>query len=567
MPRTLPASRSLRPDAAHQQLHHARALLLGDALRHGAAVDQDHHQQDEEGDEGDRLPGLLLVVGSLQDARGQRCRCDERADLRGGEPELGGALGEPHPLHRAGHDGGDVGLGLGLPHEPLAGDDQHVDVSVAHSGLPRLDGRIAAQLEPGVIGTGGVAQGGCEGGRGRARDARLHVRRPVVQRGHDHARQDDGDDRDRGDHERAAMQALRDLAPRDEDDRSPAGVHRPTASWKRSDSAGGSRLKRVSSPAERASVDERLELHAVGELEPGATGLGREDTSVGDRRDPAAGSAEADGEIAPAGRRAQALELAVQDHAPVVDHDDVLADVLDEVELMAGEQHRRAAERQVADHLRQRLDAERIETGERLVEHQRHRIVHERRGELHPLLVAVRERVQPRLPPLPEPQPRQPAIDAGGGRAAIQPRQPRQVLELSAHPHVRIQAALLRHVAEAQTRLAVDRRAGPADLTPVGLDEAEDAAHRRRLARPVRAQQADDAPRTHRQAAAVERRDIAVALDQAGDLQPEAAGAERRTVGPAWRSAAGSSAQLLSPQRPSRSASRHRRSAVLVRRR
>ena len=43
--------------------------------------------------------------------------------------------------------------------------------------------------------------------------------------------------------------------------------------------------------------------------------------------------------------------------------------------------------------------AERVEARERLVEHERDRIVHERRCELHPLLVAVRERVQPRLSP------------------------------------------------------------------------------------------------------------------------------------------------------------------------
>ena len=304
--------------------------------------------------------------------------------------------------------------------------------------------------------------------------------------------------------------------------------HRPTASWKRSDSAGGSRVKRVRSPADRASstsVSSCTPSVSSSRVRPGSAARTRAWATVGTQR---LGSAEADGEIAPAGRRAQALELAVQHHAPVIDDDDVLADVLDEVELMAGEQHRRAVARQVADHLRERLDAERIEPGERLVEHERHRIVHERRGELHPLLVAVRERVQPRLAALLEPQPRQPAVDAVGGGAAIQPRQSREVLELRPHPHVRIEAALLGHVAEAQTCLAVDRRAGPADLTRVGFDEAEDAAHRRRLARAVRAQQADDAPRAHRQAAAVERGDVAVALAQAGDLQPEAASAERR---------------------------------------
>ena len=135
-------------------------------------------------------------------------------------------------------------------------------------------------------------------------------------------------------------------------------------------------------------------------------------------------------------------------------------------------------------------------------------------------------------------------------RAAIQPRQAREVLELRPDPHVRIQAALLRHVAEAQTRLAVDRRAVPAHLATVGLDEPEDAAHRRRLARAVRAQQPHHAARAHRQAAAVERHDVAVALAQADDLEPEAP-KRRGTVRPALPLASRRSVAVSSPARVS----------------
>jgi hypothetical protein len=83
---------------------------------------------------------------------------------------------------------------------------------------------------------------------------------------------------------------------------------------------------------------------------------------------------------------------------------------------------------------------------------------------------------------------------------------------------VRIQAALLRHVAEAQAGLAIDRRALPAHLATIRLDEPEDAPHRRRLARTVRAQQPHHPARAHRQAAAVERHELAVALAEPDNL-------------------------------------------------
>ena len=146
--------------------------------------------------------------------------------------------------------------------------------------------------------------------------------------------------------DRAALRALRDLAPRDEQDRSARRRHRPTASWKRSDSAGGSRLKRVShrptARAGRAPPGRRRHRAraACGPARPRARARTRPPASSGARR----GTRR---EVAPAGGGAQALELACHDHAALIDDDDVLADVLDEVELMAGEQDRRAVAREV----------------------------------------------------------------------------------------------------------------------------------------------------------------------------------------------------------------------------
>ena len=68
-------------------------------------------------------------------------------------------------------------------------------------------------------------------------------------------------------------------------------------------------------------------------------------------------------------------------HDPArVDDDDVLADVLDEVELVAGEQHRRARRGDLGQHLGHRAHRERVESRERLVEdEQLARLVDQRR--------------------------------------------------------------------------------------------------------------------------------------------------------------------------------------------
>src|SRR4029079_15546230 len=85
--------------------------------------------------------------------------------------------------------------------------------------------------------------------------------------------------------------------------------------------------------------------------------------------------------------------------------------------------------------------------------------------------------------------------------------------------HPRIQAALLRHVAEPQPRLSIDRAALPADLASVGLDETEDAAHRRGLARAIRPEEADDPAGSGGEGRPVERHDRSVAFGEVIDLE------------------------------------------------
>ena len=63
-------------------------------------------------------------------------------------------------------------------------------------------------------------------------------------------------------------------------------------------------------------------------------------------------------------------EVALRGDAAVVDDRDVLADVFDQLQLMTGEDNGSAACRLIAEHLCERAHRDRVEAGERLIEHQ-----------------------------------------------------------------------------------------------------------------------------------------------------------------------------------------------------
>ena len=86
----------------------------------------------------------------------------------------------------------------------------------------------------------------------------------------------------------------------------------------------------------------------------------------------------------------------------MVDDRDLFADVFHQLELVAGEEHRGTAGRLAAQHVRERLHCDRVESGEGLVEDEQLRLVHQRRRELRPLLVAVRELLHLGIRPLVE---------------------------------------------------------------------------------------------------------------------------------------------------------------------
>ncbi len=98
-------------------------------------------------------------------------------------------------------------------------------------------------------------------------------------------------------------------------------------------------------------------------------------------------------QLPPLGRvlRAQCFAAARRADATVGDDHEVVAEPLDDVELVRREQHGCAGCRDIRQHALHRLDGHRVEARERLVEHEHLGAVHEGGGDLRSLLVAERE--------------------------------------------------------------------------------------------------------------------------------------------------------------------------------
>ena len=140
------------------------------------------------------------------------------------------------------------------------------------------------------------------------------------------------------------------------------------------------------------------------------------------RREPASqcaiGAVDLDLEVAAAGRRAQLADRTLSDDAAAGDDHDVLADVLDEVELVAAEDDPDAGIRALAKDLGHGRHAQRVEPREGLVEDQQLRLVDQCGRELDALLVAVREVLQLAPGPVGEAETFQPAVRGGVGQPA-----------------------------------------------------------------------------------------------------------------------------------------------------
>ena len=160
-----------------------------------------------------------------------------------------------------------------------------------------------------------------------------------------------------------------------------------------------------------------------------------------------------------------------------------ITEPFDQLQLVGGEDDRDLALGDLGEEgAAERVDAVGVEAGEGLVEDQQVGFVDQRDAELDPLLVAERERLDRVVGPRRDPEALHPAVRRRARVGLARAVQPRHVEELVVHPHLRVEAALLGHVADAPPRLGVDRRAAPEHLARVGGEDEGDAVQRRRLA-------------------------------------------------------------------------------------
>ena len=116
------------------------------------------------------------------------------------------------------------------------------------------------------------------------------------------------------------------------------------------------------------------------------------------------------------------------------------------------------------------VDGLRVETAERLVEHEPLGPAHDRGDDLDPLLVAQRELLDVVPGPVGEPEALEVARTEAAGRGGRHAAEPTEVDELVEHRLLGIEAALLGHVAELAPVGRGDRAGLPSNTSPAVID-------------------------------------------------------------------------------------------------
>ena len=208
--------------------------------------------------------------------------------------------------------------------------------------------------------------------------------------------------------------------------------------------------------------------------------------------------------------------------AAVVDDGHRLAQVFDEVDLVAREQHAAPGGSLVDEHGAHGVDPDGVEPRQGLVEHEELGLVDQGGGQLHPLLVAERQGLELVGGTVGHAELLEPTQRRAPGRAGGHAVQSGQVLDLLDDHHARVEAPLLGHVAEALTILGGHRGAVPPHDAGVEPDQLEHGSHGRGLARPVGTEEPEDLPGGHRERQLVEGDDVAEAAGEPVELQHRA---------------------------------------------
>ena len=220
---------------------------------------------------------------------------------------------------------------------------------------------------------------------------------------------------------------------------------------------------------------------------------------------------------------------------------------------MAREEHRDAGRGGLREQLGHRFDTDRVQPAEGLVEDGQLGVVHQRRGQLDPLLVPVRQLLEPRAGSVAEAQAAEPFRGCLFRRCCVHLRELGQVSQLLTDLHLRVETPFLRHVAEAGSLLGSDGPSPPAHLASIGTHQAEDRPHGGGLARPVRTEEADDPTRRHAERRPIEGHHVPVPLGQIADLEhccPPGLSFMLPSVGRSQRRRTSLACRALRPTRP-----------------
>ena len=209
--------------------------------------------------------------------------------------------------------------------------------------------------------------------------------------------------------------------------------------------------------------------------------------------------------------RAAGQQLAVGDVADAVA-------ALGLVHVVGGDQHGQPVARQPVDLVPEFAPRLGVDAGRRLVEQQQLRLVHDAGGERQPLLPAAGQRAGELVAPRRQAKLLERAVDMLGDR--LQLVEPRHEFQVLGDRQILVERELLRHVAD----FALDLQALGPDIVAehralalVGRQQAAQHADGRRLARAVRAEEADDLALGDRHRDMVDDGLVAEALDQSAE--------------------------------------------------
>ncbi len=214
---------------------------------------------------------------------------------------------------------------------------------------------------------------------------------------------------------------------------------------------------------------------------------------------------------------AQVLERALVGE-PARAHDrDPVAELFDLGQQVAGKQHGHPPGRELPDQVAHVAHPARVQTGRRLVEQQQLRLPQQRGGKPEPLPHPVRVAADLVLGALAQADDLQHLVDPRRRPTAVERR---EQLEVAATIHVGVEGGRFDEAGDALESRDALLRVAPEEPDGPGRrpDQSEHHSQRGGLAGAVGAEVAEDVADLDRQVDLVDRDDLAVALDQAADL-------------------------------------------------